>query len=544
MDALELTLNSATANICQSSNNKERMTLDKKAIRLQYSGFVIFTAQILSVITGLAYTLLLTRSMSQAQYGTWTNIFDYTNWFLIFTTFIPFWATRFVARCKDGTVKTSTVATLIISLGSIAVYLPVITLVAQSIGTVALLPVYYIAGIYILDSALVTNLEACLRSYKPQTIGYGLLIAEIIKVAIAFGVIVGLGQLFLGAILSLSISALVQVFYYIKVFSGEFKQKIHWGYLREWVKGSALIAYSAVGAQVLGLIFILLYNYGGADTRAYYQAAFTFTNIINYASSLAFALYPKILNNSYANEQVKTSFKTVMMFGIPMAALVMVMSTSFLTVLKAEYAVAWPVLIILTIDTLIVMISGFYSNLLMGVESFDADGKIPLRQIPKTKLFKVFSLSFIQAAISLPIIYFVLTEIPAGPVESVVYVIAINIGVHISTFIGLYLTMHKQAHLPVDWKSIGKFVFAAVVMALILYFTPFPTTLLLTLVKTGIGLAIYIGLLLAIDHQARKLLGLIIEEIKGTYKQFILKRNNNNNNNHTPSENACIETKN
>jgi hypothetical protein len=54
---------------------------------------------------------------------------------------------------------------------------------------------------------------------------------------------------------------------------------------------------------------------------------------------------------------------------------------------------------------------------------------------------------------------------------------------------------------------------------------------LLTLAKTGIGLGIYIGLILAIDHQARQLLGLIIEEIKGTYRQFILKRNNNNNNN-------------
>jgi len=63
---------------------------DKKQLRLQYSGFIIFTAQILSVITGLVYTLLLTRSMTSEQYGTWTNIFDYTAYFLIFTGFIPF----------------------------------------------------------------------------------------------------------------------------------------------------------------------------------------------------------------------------------------------------------------------------------------------------------------------------------------------------------------------------------------------------------------------------------------------------------------------
>ncbi len=517
------------------------MTLDKKELRLQYSGFVIFTAQILSVITGLAFTLLITRSMDPTQYGTWTNIFDYTGYFLIFTTFIPFWATRFVARNKEGAVKTSTVATLIIVLASIAVYLPVITFVAQSIGTVALLPIYYLASLYILSNALMVNLEACLRSYKPQTIGYGLLIAEVVKVVIAFGLILGLGQLFYGAILGLSVSILVQVMYYVKIFAAEFKEKIHWGYVREWIKGSALIAYSAAGAQVLAFVFILLYNFGGADTRAYYQAAWTFTNIITYASSLAFALYPKILNNSYVDEHVETSFKTVMMFGIPLAALMMVMSTSFLTVLNADFAVAWPALIMLTIDTLIVVISGFYSNLLMGVESFDADGKIPIRQLHKTKLFKVFSISFIQAAISLPIVYFVLTQVPTGPVEAVVYVIAINIGVHLSSFLGLYLFMHKQARLPVAWKSIAKYVSAALVMALLLYVTPAPTTLLLTLAKTGIGIGIYLGLLLAIDKQARKLLGLIIEEIKGTYQQFILKRNNNHQNS---GQNAVLETKN
>ena len=81
------------------------------------------------------------------------------------------------------------------------------------------MPVYYIAGIYILDNALMSNLEACLRSYRPQAIGYGILIAEVVKVALAFGIILGLGQLFLGAVISLTVSILVQVLYYVKVFS-------------------------------------------------------------------------------------------------------------------------------------------------------------------------------------------------------------------------------------------------------------------------------------------------------------------------------------
>ncbi len=500
--------------------------MGKNEIRLQYSGFIIFIAQILSIVTGLAFTLLLTRSMSTDQYGIWTNIFDYTGYFLLFSGLVPFWATRFAARGQEGTIKTSTLANLFLGLVSVIIYFPAITLISQAIGTTMYLPIYLIAALYILNTFVVLNLESCLRSVRPQAIGYGLLIEEVVKVALAFGIIVGLGQLFLGAILALTVSEVFQILYYSWLLRGEFKQKIRWSYLKEWLKGSIAILYNAAGAQLLAFVLILLFYFGGPDTRAYYQAAFTFSSVILYAASLAFALYPKILSNSCQDEQVGSSFRLVMMFAIPFAAIVMVMSTSFLTVLNLAYIVAWPVLIMLTIDTLVVLVSQFYSSVLMGAEAFDAEGKIPLRQLYRTKIFKVFSLQFIQAAIALPLVYIVLTQVPAGPVESVVYVVAINIGVHVSTFVGLYLFMRNSARIPLDWRSIAKYVGAALVMALTLYLSPSPSTLLLTIAKAAIGMGVYLGLLLVIDKQSRGLLKLIIQEIKETFQQFLPKKAN------------------
>ena len=121
-------------------------------------------------------------------------------------------------------------------------------------------------------------------------------------------------------------------------------------------------------------------SYGGADPRAYYQAAFTFTTIVGYSSSLATAMYPKLLAKSCPDEQVGTSFRTVLMLAIPFATITMVMSTSFLTILNVSYSVAWPVLIALTIDTLVSVIASFYSSLVMGREGFDAEGKISTSQ--------------------------------------------------------------------------------------------------------------------------------------------------------------------
>ena len=436
-----------------------------------------------------------------------------------------------MARGKEGTVKTGTLGQLSIALISVIIYLPAIVLISNAIGTEAYLLIYLISGLYIFNFYMITVFESVLRSMKPQVIGYGLLIEEVVKVAVALLVIVGLGQLFLGAMLALVISAFVQVLYYVRLLAGEFKQKTNWGYLKEWLKGSAAIAYSAIGGQLVSFVLILLFLYGGSGTRAYYQAAFTFTNIIGYSASLAFALYPKLLAKTCPDEDVGVSFRTVLMFAIPLSTITMVMSTSFLTILNVSYSVAWPVLIALTIDTLVVLISQFYSSYLMGAEAFDAEGKISLRKLVRSKIFKVFSITYIQAAIALPLAYFVLTQMPvAGSVQAavyaVVYVIAILIGVHLSTFIGLYLFMHSSIRLPVAWKSIAKYVLASIFMGIILFLLPNTSTLIFTLAKAIVGFAIYAALLLAIDTQARELLRLIWEEIKGTLQQLTSRGNN------------------
>jgi O-antigen/teichoic acid export membrane protein len=500
--------------------------LSKNEIRIRYSGFIIFASQLLSVITGLVFTLLLSRNMSTSQYGIWTNIFDYTGYFLLLSGVLPFWATRFVARGKEETVKTATLGQLAIASVSVIIYLPAIVLISRAIGTQVYLLVYIIAGLYILNFYLITVFESVLRSMRPQVIGYGLLIEEIVKITIASVLMVGLRQLFLGAILAIGISGLVQVLYYLRLLSGQFKQKANWGYLKEWLKGSAAIAYNAVGGQLAAFVLILLFLYGGPNTRAYYQAAFTFANIIGYSSSLAFALYPKLLAKTSSDEEVEASFRTVLMVALPLGTIAIVMSTSLLTILNVSYSVAWPVLIALTIDTMIGLLSSFYSSCLMGTEGFDAEGKISLSKLIRSKIFVVFSFPYVQAAISWPLAYYVLTQMSmAGSVQATVYVIAILIGVHLLTFAGTYWFLRGSVKLPVAWKSIAKYTLTSAFMGVVLFLLPSPTTLIFTMSKALAGFVIYVALLLAIDGQARELLGLIWEEITGTLRELTSKGN-------------------
>jgi hypothetical protein len=469
--------------------------------------------------------------MTVPQYGIWTNIFDYTGYFILFSGLLPFWATRFVARGKEGTVKTSCSAQLIISIVSMAIYFPVMFFVytlaiAPKIHTEIYLPFFLIAGLYILTFHMISCFEANLQSIKPQALGYGFLIEEVVKVGIGLLLILVFKQLFLGAMLALVLSCFVQIGYYISLLSDELRQKPNWSYLKEWLKGSTAIAYNAVGGQLVAFVLIMLFFYGGPATRAYYQAAASFAGVIIYAGSVSSALYPKLLSKNCTTEQVGTSFRTQLMLAIPLTVLAMVMSVSFLTILNVAYAVAWPVLVALSINNLIVLITQFYTICLMGVESFDEAGKISIRQLVRSKIFKVFSLNYIQAAIALPIAYVVLTRLPVGgsPMAAV-YVIIILIGVQLSTFVGLYHFMRRAICIPVAWVSIAKYVLASSAMAAFLFLLPATTTLLSTIAKAIGGFGIYVVLLLAIDKQARQLIRMIWEEIKVTVRQLTSKGN-------------------
>jgi O-antigen/teichoic acid export membrane protein len=483
-------------------------------IRLRYSGLIVFTTQLLGVITGMIFTLLLTRSMTTTEYGLWTNIFDYTPYFLLVSIIIPFWVTRFTARDIEGTVITSAVSQLVLGVIATVAYLPIITAISFAIGTSQYLTIYLIAGFYVLTHYMITVFEGALTATKPHATGYGFIIQEIVKVIVALIIILGFGQIFLGAILALVIAPTVQSFYYLYKLRAFFKEKINWHYVKRWLKSSPVLLYNVLGTQILNAFLILLYLYGGGEARAFYQTALSFTTIVSYASSLAIALYPKLLANSCSKDDIKLSFKTVMMLAIPLATIVMTMSVSFLTVLDTAYAVSWPVLIALTVDTLITMLILFYSSILMGIENFDAGGEIHLKKLVKSKIFKLFSIPYIQAAFALPVVYYVLTHLDVdGPVTTAAAVVAVMILVHLFTFITLAIRSRHSIHVPIAWASIAKYIFAAFLTGAALYLTPTTTTIIATIVKAAAGFSLYTVILLAIDEQARELIRLVWKEV-------------------------------
>jgi O-antigen/teichoic acid export membrane protein len=494
--------------------------LEKDEIRLHYSGFIVFAAQMLSLVTGLVFTLLLTRNMAKQEYGIWANIFDVISYFLLLSGVFPFWTMRFVARHNRGAAKTGFLANLALSVMFTFVYIsltPFVTAAFNISGSYVLM--YLLASAQIVNMYLIAALESVLRAKKPQAIGYGLIIEESCKIMIAYLLIVWLQQLFLGALLSLIISASVQVLYYLKLTMKELRQKIQWAYARQWLKWSSANIYNAVGNQLAAFPVILLFLYGGQAARGDYQAATTFANIIGYSLFLSYALYPRLLAKNDP-EEVTSTLRTVLMFAIPMTTIILSLPQSLLTILNVHFNEATPVLLLLAVDTFAVLISQFYSSVIFGVEKFDEEATIPFRELLRSKIFKVFALPYVQAVISIPACYYILTQYAGGrPVQAAVFVTAVNLAAHTATFLIQYAMMHDSVRINVPWKSIGKYIFASAVSAAFFYVLPDTTTILLTLAVVLAGSAIYLSVLLAIDRDARRTVNSIWLEIKGMVRK-------------------------
>jgi O-antigen/teichoic acid export membrane protein len=494
--------------------------LTKSEIRVQYSGFIVFAARMLSVGTGLVFTLMLTRSTTEQQLGIWGNVNDILAYFAFLASAFPFWAMRFAARDKEGSIKTGLMANLTISMIATVIYLPTIPIIMSLLHiSETYMIIYLIASTQIIENYLISMLEACLRAKRPQTVGYGLLVEESSKVLIAYILIIRLQQPLLGALLSIIIAFTIQIAYYFKLLSKELKQPIKWSYVKEWLKGSTINIYYYIGDRIAALVFIMLIAYNpiaGPQARGIYLAAMTIANVIIYSSFLSFALYPKLLAENNIQDII-TSLKTVLMFAIPMAAGVIALSDSYLIMLNEIYKQAATVVIVLAINALVQIISQFFSSVLFGFERIDEKAKIPLKKLVKSPLFKAFTLPYVHSAITLPTTFYLLTNFAKDqPISAAIYVGIIDTVARSVTFLALYIIIWKIVKIDIPWMNIAKYSAASAVMALFLFFIiiPHPTRLSVILGMTVIGAVIYFALLSAIDKEARELIRSIWQEIK------------------------------
>ena len=99
-------------------------------IRVTYSGLIAFVIGIISVISGLVVTVVITRSLTSFEYGTWTLILNLIGYVIILEPIISYWATREIAR-KTESGTTAVLSSGIFSCLGILIYVIILTVVVM-----------------------------------------------------------------------------------------------------------------------------------------------------------------------------------------------------------------------------------------------------------------------------------------------------------------------------------------------------------------------------------------------------------------------------
>jgi hypothetical protein len=495
-----------------------------KDLRIQYTGYIIFAAKLIGVATGLIYQYMIARAptMGKEQYDIYFNINDVLAYFTLLAGTVPFWVMRCVARGKEGATKTGFITNLIISALFTVAYLAAVPLILPLLGiSTNYLTLYLIASVQIVEVYLIGLFEPCLQATTPQKVGYGLLVQQFSKLALGYVLIIQLGQPLLGFLVSTAIAFGIQIGYYSRLMSVEMKQKVRWSYVKEWLKGSLANVYTVVGNVVAtNSVLLLLFSLGGEGSRSIYGAAAIVVNVITYSSFLSFALYPKLIAEQ-KSEDITLSLKTVLMFSIPMTAIAVALANSYIVILRPELAAfvgAGTVLAILAVDALDGVISGIYGSVVFGVESVDKEA-LTFRSMVRSKIFIAFSLPYLQAAVTIPATYFVLTTVAyQDPLVAALFVSVINALMRFVCFLIIFAVARGMIRIAFPWRSVAKYTLASVATAVVLFLLPVSTSVPLTLVWTAIGGLLYLGLLMLIDKEARRLPGDILSELRGHKK--------------------------
>jgi O-antigen/teichoic acid export membrane protein len=487
--------------------------MTKSEIRLRYSGFIVFASRLLSVATGIAFVLMITRTVSEVEFGIWGNISDVSSYFVLLASVLPFWTTRFVARDHAGSARTGFVSNILISITSASIYLALLPIILSALQiSTAYTILYTIISIEIFELYTVSALEAVLLAKQPQSVGYGLLIYEVCKAILGFTLIIQLKLGLLGAIYSMISSYTIQIVFYIKLTAKELKESVRWTYLKEWLKASPINLYNIIGIRIAAFTLIFLFIYGEL-ARSYYGAAVTIVSVVAYSTFLAYALYPRLLSESNTRD-VSTSLKMVLMFAIPMTTGAMVLSDSYLTILGLVYRDATPVLLLLAINALCSSLSQVFNTVVIGTEGLDAKAKIPFSELTKSRIFQIFTLPYIQSAITLPTTFFALFYIAKTQLEAATYLALISLIVSLVMLLCRYVIARKCLTFNFPWKNVTKYIFASAVMTAPFLIIPHPTRLLLTLGFTVLGGIIYFAILATIDQETRELIESVLNEVK------------------------------
>lgn len=493
------------------------------SIRVTFSGLISFIVGITSVITGIIFTLIVTRELTPEEFGTWNLIGGLIYYVIIVEPVISYWITREISRGVEHG-KTAIVSSGLLSIGGIMVYIVISYFVSQELQSDP--TVLYFAAILIPLIFLNRTLTAINLGWKPQASSYGLLAFESSKIPAGFLFVYFLQMGLEGAIMASCVAYLISIII-LGIFA---REKIRFRLIakpiKKWIKLSWLSLYPSLGGAIYHLdVLIFSVLTGSVVGLAFYGAAYAVANVVGHAGFVSQSIYPKLLEGG-KKEYLQENLSLFFYFAFPLSAISIVFAKPALFALNPEYEIAVVLVIFLTIRAFAYTLGGIQGGAILGVERVDLDEKASYKDFIKSRLFSIPTIYLIQFSsyagiLAIALIILIPSSLPM--VDLIIYWTIISLVTQIPSTIYFSLLARKKMKISLDIMrlvkyfliSIGTFGLTYYLMQEFLIYTESIFQFLPNLLPFIVfGVGTYILITYLTDLKTRELFSGIINEMK------------------------------
>jgi hypothetical protein len=490
-------------------------------IRATYSGVISFAVTMLNVLLGLAFMMIVTRTLSVEDFGIWNVIISLIVYSLILDPIISFWATREIAR-KNESGKTAILSSGIFSTIGIGIYLIIsyFTGLESNID----IEILWFAVFLIPLTFIFKSLQSVNYATKPHIVSIGQTVSIAIKIPIAFYLLYVLDYGIQGIIFvhasGLMASSIILFIYARNKFKNKFNIKL----LVNWIKFSWLSVYPRISFFLLSLdIIIFTIITSSVVGVAYYSVALVIGGLVTYSEKFSQPMYAKLLGGGNL-DQIQNNLTRFFYFAFPLTAISIVFSQAGLHILNPAYELAGYVVIILALKFLLMSIKHTLSLYLQGEEKVDKEIGSKFKDYIKSQLFFLPTLGIVTYSVYLTslVVGLIIFSNNYSPIELVTYWAALGLIIEIPVTIYIYSKISKKFSLSLEKKPIFKFLIGSVFAFGLVFlaterFLVYTDTLFIFIPKfllfVTLGVLTYLGVTLVIDIQTREFVKSILKEI-------------------------------
>ncbi|MGQ9468382.1 MAG: hypothetical protein ACUVTD_00910 [Nitrososphaerales archaeon] len=496
-------------------------------IRLRYAGLMAYGTRIISIFTGLMFSIIVTRRLTEADFGIWALIGLVASYVLFPASISNYWITRYIARgvkvAKTGLIMNLTIAP-IATIAYILASMPI----AQR--TQSPLAYFLIAGIQVILYYAISTLESIAQGMKPEVQSYGFFIFEVAKVALAIWLVMRSRLGVVGAILAITFAQIAQLFLLAFMIKGSMIGNFDKELAKRWLKVFWL--------PIFGSLSRILYSFDGLIVPAltgspipltYFKVPDIISNVITYSGFLAIALYPKLLEGG-GKKDIETSMRFVLMFGIPMSVGAFVLARPLLYLLNPTYSDLLWILRVMIPASLIFALSGIFNTVLVGTEKVELNVNSKFKNFMKSNLFIVPLITYISSALyilGLIILVYISNIWGFDYISIALFWAILSLTVTLSSTMYRWFLAKRVMDFKFPFINLLKYLFCSGIMAILLqllkfnltYIPTFSIYIISVFTLVGLGAFVYFITLSAIDGEFRHIALAALNILKGIFSR-------------------------